>query len=167
MSNQYIVRSSSNVTAEVNDIVLWTSPKERTRLIFRPQLVDNLNARNASVKITLLYQKKKSTDSWEDVETKGLNTVRVGEEVGLPLSTEQTINLFTSLNDLYRMFSEESIPMGETKWVNVNSEGIIRTDSTTAEMVNQLLEENLTEEVWEILSQREPDLTTRLSYARI
>ena len=57
--------------------------------------------------------------------------------------------------------------MGDIKWVNVNSEGIIRTDSTTAEMVNQLLEENLTEEVWEILSQREPDLTTRLSYARI
>ena len=64
MSRVLRIRSSSNATANVDDIILRETIT--TRLVFRPTIVDNKKNQDASVRGIFVYQRKAPNDSWED-----------------------------------------------------------------------------------------------------
>lgn len=66
MADEYKVRSTSNVSAAVADRELSSSTT--TRRILRPELLDNPKNTDACVKISIVHQRKKPKDGWEDIE---------------------------------------------------------------------------------------------------
>src|SRR5687768_14577588 len=119
----YKVTSTSNASATVNDIPLDPPEEEDaslTRRIARPLLVDNVHDKTASVKITLMHQRRATTDDeWQDADSYSLATLKAGQQVRLPLNAEQTRRLFLALRDLYEL-GGTGIPSGEADLVVVD-----------------------------------------------
>lgn len=75
--------STSAHSARVTPIVL--RPLTNRRLVFLPEIVDNMHDAAAGLKGTFVYQVKTSADIWESVEAIDLKTLRGGDGVRLSL----------------------------------------------------------------------------------
>jgi hypothetical protein len=95
----------------VEDIELRQT--KTTRLIFRPLLVDNAHDREAAVKGTFLFQRKRPGQDWEDYRTFNLSELKAEEGVKLALKSAEVLTLFRELEALYGLYEEEGIPSGE------------------------------------------------------
>lgn len=106
-----------------------------TRLVFRPMLVDNKKDPSASVKGTFVFQKKGFNDNWEEIPVPSLSSLKKGDEVKLPLSSEELRTLFTEVSALYQLFESEGIPLGQTRFVKANE---------TVQALAQMTDEEIT-----------------------
>jgi hypothetical protein len=79
MSNTITTKSTSKSSATGQDIELRAT--SNTRLIFRPEVVDNPHDSRASVRGTFIFQKKKGHSKWEDYPSFKLSQVREGEHI--------------------------------------------------------------------------------------
>lgn len=113
------VRSTSTNTATADDIVL--REKDSVRLVFRPLLVRNESAPDASVKGTFVYQKKRKVDGWEDFDATPLTSVKTGEQYRLELKSAELLELHSKLSDLYQLHREVGIPRGQGTFVRARS----------------------------------------------
>lgn len=165
MADDYKIRSTSNVSAAVADLELSCSAT--TRKILRPQLVENPNNSDACVKISIVHQRKKSKDGWEDVENESLNSLKAGEIRKLHLDTAETLTLFNQLKNLFAIKQEKGVPYGEREIV-VGYEGeIIRADPKRAKVIKELLDQGHSEQVWKELVIHKPDLANKLCLLRM
>jgi len=108
-------KSTSRVTAQVDDIVLRES--SASRLIFRPTILDNINNKEAAVKGVFLYQKKSKNSQWEDFETIPLTSVKSGEGYKLEIKSAELLQLINELNFLYKLHQEKGIPLGQKRFI--------------------------------------------------
>jgi len=97
---------SSNV-ARVQDVVL-SDPDEAetsgTRRILRSLIVPNMQDAEASVRATIMHQRRhKLKEPWRDANSFRLSKLHGGEEVKLELNARQTRRLFEALSDLYQI----------------------------------------------------------------
>jgi hypothetical protein len=129
------IKSTSKQTAICDEIVLRTGKK--SRLVFKPMLVDNPNNPVASVKGTFVFQVKGLNESWDDYKTLDLSRLKKGEWIKLELKSEELLNLTLQLKDFYEIYSEIGIVKGETD--------VIITDSNISNILVELLnsKENL------------------------
>lgn len=111
-TNEFHVSPTSRKTAEVDDIVLRDG--ERTRLIFRPTLVDNSNDPAACVHGEFRYQKKSTSDTWSDCETRSLSELTI-EDGGfkLELHAGEVRTLLEGVGRLCAIYACDGIPNGE------------------------------------------------------
>lgn len=165
MPEQYFMRSTSARSSEITDVVL--SSTTTTRLVLRSRIVSNPNDPPAGLKVTLAHQRKSPKGSWEDVPTTPLNALKLGEEAKLNLDSSQTINLFRHLQNLYAIHASGGVRLGETSLVVGREDEIIKTDSDRARIINLLLSQGFSMEIWDALVEDDPDLATKLSYATI
>jgi hypothetical protein len=96
------IRSTSRATASVSDIVLRDG--DLTRLIFRPEMVDNAKNPEACLRGTFIYQKRGKNDEWADVETAPLSTLKKGDNYQLLIKSGELLHLMKSLGPLYRLY---------------------------------------------------------------
>lgn len=96
------IRSTSQATASVSDIVLRDG--DLTRLIFRPEMIDNKSNPEACLRGTFIYQKRGKNDEWADVETASLNTLKKGDNFQLLVKSGELLKLMKSLGPLYRLY---------------------------------------------------------------
>ncbi|MBP1466238.1 DUF4263 domain-containing protein [Candidatus Chloroploca sp. M-50] len=165
MTTHYDTESTSRDSARVDDIVI-TKPDEveqgRTRRIMRPLLIDNARNKAASVKLTLMHQRRHSAkDPWEDADSFNLATLRAGQEVRLELSAGQTYRLYQALSDLYAL-SQDGVPQGQRRFIAVDGESGVVVNLQTPELVEYLLA-NDNPEFWEALNQLKPDVLTAVA----
>jgi hypothetical protein len=113
--DELTVRSTSNVSAEVSDIILRQT--STTRLVFRPMLVDNQKLPAAAVKGTFVFQRKSPSKSWDDISAEPLSTLKKDEGYKLALNSSETLKFFGELSSLYDLYAKEGIPTGETEFV--------------------------------------------------
>jgi len=165
MPEKYFMRSTSTRSSEITDVVL--SSTTTTRLVLRSQIVSNRKDPQAGLKVTLAHQRKSPKGSWEDVPTTTLNALKIGEEAKLNLDSSQTINLFRHLQNLYAIHTSGGVRLGETSLVVGREDEIIKTGSDRARIINLLLSQGFSMEIWDALAEVDPDLATKLSYARI
>jgi hypothetical protein len=116
----YKTTSDAATVASCEDIVL--REKKRARLVLRAKIVENPNNPEAGVDGRLLYQRKREDDTWEDIESQGLNRVRSGEEVAIPLSSEELLALRNGLNDLQALKDAFGVPTGTTRFVGIRNQ---------------------------------------------
>lgn len=165
MSDKYKTVSTSKSSATVNDIELSSSTT--TRKIVRPELVNNPNDSEAGVKITLLHQRKKTGDVWEDLDSKPLSEMKAGETVKLSLRSAETLKLFSELQKLFAISKAKGVPNG-TKNIVVGLESeIIKTDPQRARVISELLKHGHSEEFWKELVVNQPELATKFSILRL
>jgi hypothetical protein len=117
MSN-LTVKSTSKATAQCSDFTIRET--KTTRLIFRPQLIDNSKNESASVKGVFIYQRKGAKQDWVDFPTDPLSGLKSGESFKLSLSSSETLALCKHIENLQDLFACNGIQYGQTEYVRVN-----------------------------------------------
>ncbi len=161
----YELRSTSRSSAVVNDIVIHATGS--TRLVLRPELVVNPSNPEAGVKITLVHQRKRAADAWEDIPSVSLSTVRANEEVKLALHSEATLKLYQELRSLFEIHTQSGVVRGVSSLVVAPADEVVRTTVPQAEILRTLIEQDRSDEVWTLLSEIAPDKLIDLSFAHI
>jgi hypothetical protein len=110
-------RSTSLRAADASPIVLRDG--DRTRLIFKPMLVENSKNPDASLSGVFVYQRKVAADVWEDVGSINLARLKAGEGVRLDLRSAEVLALFEGLSALYELGATQGVPAGTRQWLAV------------------------------------------------
>lgn len=113
------VKSTSRATADCSVLILRETGT--TRLIFRPQIVENPNNPKAAVHGMFLFQKKGVKDSWIDAETAPLSTLKAGDGYKLDIKSAELLQLFDGLQALYELHASSGVPRGQGQFIRVNS----------------------------------------------
>lgn len=131
------VQSTSRSSATTDLIILRQT--DRIRLVCKPLIVDNPNNQEASVKLTIIYQRKSVKDIWVDYKDINLSQLRTSEGVKLELKSEELLLLYESLIKLYQIFPQIGIPYGEARYIDANS-GLSALLSVNEEETNRIFE---------------------------
>lgn len=140
--DNYKVTATSDKSAIVEDIILdeiQLRENEKTRLIFRPQIVDNIHDASASVKGRFLFQRKGKNNSWDDYKTLDLSKLKKGEYIQLDLNTSEVKKLIDSLTHLYEIFPTFGIQGGTVEYLVEKREaiGILKNFQNDSELLTQ------------------------------
>jgi hypothetical protein len=114
-----VIKSTSLYSADCPDVEL--RKKSTTRLLFRPEIVENPKNAEAAVRGTFIFQRKGIKDEWEDAASIPFTKLKKGEGYRLELRSEETLTLFKALDELYKFQSRYGVPIGKTELVRVNS----------------------------------------------
>lgn len=123
------IRSTSATTAIGDDILLRETSK--SRLAFRPMLVQNPHDSRHSVKGEFVFQAKKPSGDWEDYKTLNLSQLKDGEWIKLELHSSELFTLVTKLDNYYGIFKKYGIRFGERQF--------FLTDSNFRPLIDQIL----------------------------
>ena len=149
--------STSRHSAKVEDDIVLEKGLT-TRRVCRPTIVDNQESPENTVKIDIIHQRKSKKNEWEDTEKINLNKLKADEGVHLALSSSETKALFECLCLLYKI-GEKGVLWGSV------SHSFIPNDIKP--LVESLLQQGLTKEVWEELASQKPDIASRLAMSQI
>lgn len=108
-------RSTSLHSAICSDIVIREG--EQTRLLFRPEIVDNPTNPSARVRGRFVYQKKAKKDAWADFEKESLSSLKKGEHFQLEIASGELYALLLELRKLYELHRDQGIPQGRREFV--------------------------------------------------
>ena len=139
--DEIIIKSTSQVTAQVSDIELRETAT--TRLIFRSIILDNHKNNNASVKGNFLFQRKSKNTKWLDVETIPLSSMKSGEGYKLELKSAELLHLITEVQSLYKLHQEGGVPRGIKKFVKATPQ-LEQLAALTSDDVTSFLNANST-----------------------
>jgi hypothetical protein len=165
MTRDYEMDSTSRQSARLADVVLRQTSE--TRLIARPEIVDNHKSPEAGVKVTLMHQRCSPGDKWDDVPADPLSKLKAGEGVRLHLDSATTLKLQECLADFYAISSTTGVRSGHTNLTVTEADKLIRVDQDRAQIIKMLLSQQRGNEIWRALQSSQPDLATALSYGRV
>jgi len=165
MTEKYEIQRTSLQSAAVSDRVL--AETTTTRMVLRPDIVENRKNPDATIKVSLVHQRKAPNGTWEDTPTIPLSSLKAGEQVKLTLHTEPTLELFRQLDNLYTIATKGKIGFGKTSLVVGREEELIQADASRAVVIRLLLAKGYSDDIWQELVRVNPDLATQLSYAQI
>lgn len=140
---------------------------ETTRKVIIVGINDAKIESGETVSITIVHQRKKKNDEWEDVKSINLNTLKGGEGVKLKLDSKSTKKLFEKLNEFYSFAKEKGVVQGINKFSIEKADEIIKVTGDRKIIIERLLSENHGEEIWNELVETDPDLATKLSNAKL
>ena len=140
--------------------------KQNARMVFISKINDIKVDKDETVSGTLIHQRKKGKDEWENIESINLATLKGGEGVRIKFNSEELRKLFVGLQKHYKL-STKGVPFGIAEYAIGKPDEIIEVPKERREVVNQLLSANYGEEIWQQLIDKNPDLATKLSFARI
>jgi Domain of unknown function (DUF4263) len=110
-------KSTSKLTATATDIVLREGPQ--TRLLFRPEIVDNTGKPEAAVRGRFLYHKKKRNDQWMEFEKLPLTSIKMDEGYQLEIKSGELYKLLLNLRQLYQLANAYGVPQGRKSFFEI------------------------------------------------
>ncbi len=140
---------------------------ETTRKVIIVGINDAKVKSGETVSITLVHQRKKKNDEWEDIKSINLNTLKGGEGVKLKLDSKSTKKLFDKLSEFYSIAKEKGVVQGINIFSIEKADEIVKISGDRKIIIERLLSENYGEEVWNELIDTDPDLAAKLSNARL
>lgn len=162
---KFRTQSTSRYSQKVLDpIVIYEG--ERTRCIFRAETNDAKIEQGETVSGTIIHQRKKQNDEWEDISEYTLANLKAGEGVKLHFDSKQIKCLYDGITKLY-VLSQEGVHSGVNEWVVAQAGKIIEVPQNRIGFIKELLKQDHGEEVWNQLIADNPNLATQLSYSRI
>lgn len=157
--------STSYNSAEIEqDLII--EEKSTTRKIFRAVINDVKKSSGETVSGTIIHQRKKINENWDDYEPIILSQLKAGEGVRLKFHSEPLKRFYTILKELYCL-GQEGVHLGEQEFIVGEAERFIEVPQNRKQFIQKLLELEYGEEIWNELVAINPDLVTRLSRARI
>ncbi len=157
-------RSSAH-TADVEEPII-IEEKESTRRVFLAYLNDTKTDIGETVAGTIVHQRKKKNDEWENIKSINLATLKGGEGIKIRFNSKQLRRLYLGLEKLYKL-SMEGLAPGETEYAVANLDKFIKVPKNRKEFILNLLSKDYCQEIWDELIESNPDLATRLSIARL
>lgn len=165
MMDKFTVKSTSLYSAHVNEPII-IEEKTNTRRIFIADINDKKLEQKETVSGTIVHQRKNKFDKWEDIESMNLAKLKGGEGIKIRFDSYQLRQLFIGLQKLYKL-SEKGVLFGEQELVVGLANEILKVPKERKQLIQQLIEKDFGEEIWEQLIDNSPDLASRLSLARI
>ena len=162
---KFTTKSTSYSSAHILEPIIIYE-KENTRRIFIADINDAKLATHETLSGTIIHQRKKSKDEWEDIDSINLATLKGGEGVKLNFRSGPLRKFYEGLQQLYKL-SEQGVHYGEQEFVVGYANQIIKVPEDRKVFIQQLIEKNFGQEVWEEIVANSPDLATRLSIARL
>ncbi len=158
--NTITTRSIGNGIADIQqDFVLHDTP--RTKTVFRAQI------HGGGFRGQIIRFRKDADGDPQDIVPVNFNQLHADEGVQIELPTDAARALDDAFAVLAQLLRDQGVQYGENQF-SINQAGaLVITDNNKAAVVRGLLDQNLTEEVWSDLSASNPDLATRLSWAKI
>lgn len=163
--DKFTTESTSRYSQKVLEPIIIYQ-KDRTRCIFRAEMNDAKLAKGETVSGTIIHQKKKQNEEWEDISEFTLAQLKAGDGVKLHFDSEQIKILYDELTKLYEI-SQKGVHSGRNEWVVGRATEILKVPEDRIVFIKELLKKNHGEEVWQQLVADNPDLATKLSYSRI
>ena len=153
------VESTSWNSAKVSPIVLQHSDSDVTRILLEPLLVDNPHDHSKSVKVKLVYEKRKKGEQYP-TEKITRRSIRNGEVMEMTLDSTATQALMQNLNSLYEMYAANGIHCGQTTYTRVDGIfrsflDIIRTNPSAARLIGNKENFALVKELLRLITQAE------------
>jgi hypothetical protein len=102
-------------SANVEPVVL--RPGQTTRLVFKPQIVNNKQDENKPVKGHLLWQRRKPSEQaeeWADEAHVNLSSMKAGSGIRLELSTDELYMLTQAVRGLYGVYWQHGKRLPQT-----------------------------------------------------
>lgn len=162
---KFTTKSTSTFSAHILEpIVIYEN--ENTRRVFIADINDAKLSTRETLSGTIVHQRKKSNDEWEDIESINLATLKGGKGVKLSFRSGPLRKFFEGLLQLYKL-SEEGVKFGEHEYVVEYANQVIKVPKDRKLFIQQLIDKNYGEEVWDEIIENSPDLATRLSMARL
>jgi hypothetical protein len=93
--------------------------------------------------------------------------LKAGEAKKFILNFEETQKLNDHLQNLYAIVEQVRVKPGASHLVVAPESEVIVTNRNRANMIKSLLAKGYSDDLWKALVQTDPDLATKLSYARI
>lgn len=160
-----VTTGTSRHSAVVEDIVI--EEHALTRKVVRATLNDTKVELGETVGVTIVHQRKRKSDAWEDINTEKLSTLKAGEGYKLQLDSATTKRLYDALAQLYMVSGAPGITWGKKEFTIAEANEIVLVEPKRKQIIETLLAENFGEEVWNELAEKKPDLATKLALARI
>ena len=143
-----------------SDAIILSATKT-TRTIFCP----GIHAKG--VRGYVLRQKIGSDGAWKDVNEVKFNHVPADCGVQIELDTNATALLYSRLSHLYEI-QKQGVARGHQRYVVARQEKVlIIDDENKAKAIQDLLDQGHSEEFWQALLGKAPDLAARLAAAKI
>ena len=102
------------------------------------------------MKGTFAFEKKGKNDNWEPFRVGRLSALKKGEGISLALDTQETLDLFTGLADLYAIHREHGIPRGKHTFVSaeeslrrladIKDDDLVKLETLGVEVLGRLLQ---------------------------
>ncbi len=127
------IKSVGKDIAEATAKILKQNTKFRQ--LFVPQLIDNPNDKNKSIRARIITQRKKPSEDWEDFNEIKQTDLKSGEWLSLDIDSDSLDIILAYCNELNRIYEEE----GKGKVFNTKRT-IILGKSNDKEDVDKLLE---------------------------
>ena len=160
MNKTISTKSIGKGIAETDVIVLEEKPL--SKLIFKPQIHER------GIRGFIIRQKRKnSSEKWKDEQSIKLKDLTDCDGVNFEIPSEGIKNLFLGIKQLGAILRQNGVEYGEHNYTVVDPDSVIITDENKAQYIKKILEAGYGEETWENIVELNPDLATRLSYARI
>lgn len=142
MSNKINVWTTSRNSAVCDDIELKKTTT--TRLIFRPEIVNNSNNPEASVRGCFIFQKKGKNSSWEDHKELDLNKLRAEEWIKLELNSDAMLTLTREIQKHYTVHEKYGVMYGGFHFFksNLDIEKLVEMFENNTNLFTQLLEDD-------------------------
>ncbi|MFZ2864514.1 MAG: Shedu immune nuclease family protein [Ignavibacteriaceae bacterium] len=162
---QLTTKSTSHYTADIlQDFII--DETSTTRRIFKATIVANPKDPSASVTGHIIYQRKGRKDEWEDVRKLNLSELKSGEGVKFHFSCSEMKSFYNALEQSYAI-GNKGISYGTKELIVEEASKIIEVPDGRRQFIKTLLKQDYGEEVWKELLSIDPDLATKLSYAKI
>jgi len=161
MMNQTIItKSIGRGIAEADAIVLEEKPL--SKLIFKPKIHNN------GIRGFLIRQKRSNkNEEWRDEQSIKLKDLADFDGVKFEIPSDGVKNLFLGIKQLGAILNKNGVEYGEHIYKVVDPNSVIITDENKAQYIKKILKAGYEEETWKNIVELNPDLATKLSYARI
>jgi len=137
------------------------SSTQTTRLFLLPERLES------RLKITLVHQRKSPSGGWQNEPSPTLSTLKAGEAKKFILDFDQTDNLVKELANLTAIVEQTRLTPAAAHLVVAPESEVVIADRERAKVIRSILAKGYSDEVWDAMVQTNPDLATKLSYARI
>ncbi len=165
-ANSVTTACTSSQSADAGDFVL--SETGTSRRIVRSKIVVNPHDPASGVEVSVLHRRKRPNEGWQDVPSVPLSSLKAGEGYRLNLNCAETRKLFERLQSLFEVSRAKGVTPGKKKWVVGEAEKVIKDVSPdVAAAIRKMAAKQYPREVWNYVAEAEPDLLTKLSYARV
>jgi hypothetical protein len=132
-----------------------------TRTIFKP------GVHGGGVRGELIRQKIGKDGEWVTVNEVNFRQLAADCGVALELDTAATKLLYERLTQLYEV-QGNGVEFGDQKYVVAKeNEVLLVDDKSKRKAIQELLDQGYSEEIWQSLAQKNPDLATRLAVAQV
>ena len=152
-------RSIGQGIAETGEFEIYNTPQ--TSVVFKAQIHEG------GIRGSLIRYKKDGNGNREQLVPVDFRRLNENEGVEIQLKTEAVSNLFQRIQELKTLLEEKGVYSGIHQYMITDSNDIVITDQNKANIIHSLSDANLEEEVWEQLTQHNPNIASRLAYSKL